>query len=307
MPFTVITLKSVPPSLKGDLTRWMQEIDTGVYVGNFNTRIRENLWQRVCKQVGRGEATMSFACRNELGYDFCTFNSKREVVHYDGLPLVLYPEKADQQQAELGKGFSEAYKMHKARKKTSSSSSSESNHLSLDSTQKSEGNIVSYVVIDIETTGLYAETDAIIEIGAVKITEGNEEHFQRLVNIGFGLSDSIIRLTGITDSMLQQNGNSLESVLREFLEFIDGLDIIGYNSQFDIKFLNKGLEQCGMKPLTNTIYDLKKIVKKENLFQANYKLDTSLKAFGIEKSVPHRALEDAKLIYELSTKVKKFW
>ena len=140
---------------------------------------------------------------------------------------------------------------------------------------------------------------AIIEIGAVKITEGNEEHFQRLVNIGFGLSDSIIRLTGITDSMLQQNGNSLESVLREFLEFIDGLDIIGYNSQFDIKFLNKGLEQCGMKPLTNTIYDLKKIVKNENLFQANYKLDTSLKVYGIEKSVPHRALEDAKLIYEL--------
>lgn len=67
MPFTVITLKSVPPSLKGDLTRWMQEIDTGVYVGNFNTRIRENLWQRVCKQVGRGEATMSFAVVMNLG------------------------------------------------------------------------------------------------------------------------------------------------------------------------------------------------------------------------------------------------
>lgn len=305
MPFTVITLKSVPPSLKGDLTRWMQEIDTGVFVGNFNTRIRENLWQRVCKQVGKGEATMSFACRNELGYDFCTFNSTRQVMYYDGLPLVLYPEKEDQLKEELGKGFSDAYKMHKAMKKMSSGSSSESNHLSHDSTQKSEGKD-SYVVIDIETTGLYAEADAIIEIGAVKITEGNEEYFQRLVNIGFGLSDSIIRLTGITDSMLQQNGNSLESVLKEFLDFIDGLDLIGYNSQFDIKFLNKSLEQCGMKHLTNTIYDLKKIVKKDNLFQANYKLDTSLKAYGIEKSVPHRALEDAKLIYELSTKVKKF-
>lgn len=46
MPFTVITLKSVPPSLKGDLTRWMQEIDTGVYVGNFNTRIRDYILKK---------------------------------------------------------------------------------------------------------------------------------------------------------------------------------------------------------------------------------------------------------------------
>ena len=305
MPFTVITLKSVPPSLRGDLTRWMQEIDTGVYVGNFNTRIREYLWQRVCKQVGKGEATMSFACRNEIGYDFCTYNSSREVVYYDGIPLVLYPEKAYQQKKDLGKGFSDAYKMHKARKNTLHSSSSMSNHLPHGSTQKSD-EIDSYVVIDIETTGLYAETDSIIEIGAIKIRGGNKLYFQRLVKVDIGLPENIIRLTGITDRMLQQSGVSIEAALIDFLDFIEELDLIGYNSQFDIKFLNKSLKQCGMQSLTNTIYDLKKIIQKDNLFQANYKLDTSLKSYGIEKSVPHRALEDAKLIYELSTKVKKF-
>ena len=42
MPFTVITLKRSTPSLRGDLTKWMQEIATGVYIGNFNTRVREN-------------------------------------------------------------------------------------------------------------------------------------------------------------------------------------------------------------------------------------------------------------------------
>ena len=42
MPFTVVTLKSVPPSLRGDLTKWMQEIATGVYIGNFNSRIERN-------------------------------------------------------------------------------------------------------------------------------------------------------------------------------------------------------------------------------------------------------------------------
>ena len=44
MPFTVITLKSSPSSLRGDLTKWMQEIATGVYVGNFNKKVREELW-----------------------------------------------------------------------------------------------------------------------------------------------------------------------------------------------------------------------------------------------------------------------
>ena len=77
MPMTVITLKSVPQSLRGDLTRWMQEIATGVYVGNFNSRIREYLWNRVKETMGHGEASMCFAARNEFGYDFVTENTLR--------------------------------------------------------------------------------------------------------------------------------------------------------------------------------------------------------------------------------------
>ena len=74
MPLTVITLKNVPPSLRGDLTKWMQEIATGVFIGNFNVRVREQLWSRVKDSVGNGEATLSFAHRNELGYHFDTIN-----------------------------------------------------------------------------------------------------------------------------------------------------------------------------------------------------------------------------------------
>ena len=54
MPMTVITLKKVPASLRGDLTKWMQEIATGVYVGNFSTRVRQYLWERICNsEIGR--------------------------------------------------------------------------------------------------------------------------------------------------------------------------------------------------------------------------------------------------------------
>lgn len=62
MPLTVITLKNVPPSLRGDLTKWMQEIATGVYIGNFNSKIRDNLWKRVKEISGCGEVTLSFYC-----------------------------------------------------------------------------------------------------------------------------------------------------------------------------------------------------------------------------------------------------
>ena len=78
MPLTVITIKNVPQSLRGDLTKWMQEIATGVYVGNFNVKVRENLWNRVKDSVKCGEATISFSYRNEIGYNFDTINANLE-------------------------------------------------------------------------------------------------------------------------------------------------------------------------------------------------------------------------------------
>ena len=53
MPMTVITLKKVPASLRGNLTKGMQEIATGVYVGNFSTRVRLSV-ERICNSVGEG-------------------------------------------------------------------------------------------------------------------------------------------------------------------------------------------------------------------------------------------------------------
>ena len=59
MPFTVITLSKVPSSLRGDLTKWLQEVASGVYVGNLNTKVREKLWDRVKDNLKDGEATIS--------------------------------------------------------------------------------------------------------------------------------------------------------------------------------------------------------------------------------------------------------
>jgi CRISPR-associated endoribonuclease Cas2 subtype I-E len=52
----VITLSKVPPSLRGVLTKWCQEVQTGVYVGRFSARIRDSLWERIQRDIGSGEA-----------------------------------------------------------------------------------------------------------------------------------------------------------------------------------------------------------------------------------------------------------
>ncbi|NMD37348.1 MAG: type I-E CRISPR-associated endoribonuclease Cas2, partial [Christensenellaceae bacterium] len=116
MPLTVITLSNVPKSLKGDLSKWMQEIATGVYVGNFNTKVREKLWERVTANIEEGEATISYYYRNEIGYKFSTVNTKRESVDFDGIPLVMLKNSENFKEENIKLGYSKASKIRKSKK-----------------------------------------------------------------------------------------------------------------------------------------------------------------------------------------------
>ena len=62
----VITMNSCPPKLRGDLTKWLFEIHTGVYVGQVNAKVREMLWGRVCQNIKDGQAVMVYSFANEL-------------------------------------------------------------------------------------------------------------------------------------------------------------------------------------------------------------------------------------------------
>lgn len=79
--------------------------------------------------------------------------------------------------------------------------------------------------------------------------------------------------------------------------------MIGYNLDFDIKFINAALKRIDLPKLQNKTYDIMKYVKREKLFLQNYKLQTVLKEYGIDEKVPHRALEDARLSLKLISKV----
>ncbi|MDD7363432.1 MAG: type I-E CRISPR-associated endoribonuclease Cas2e [Peptoniphilus sp.] len=291
MPFTVITLTNVPPSLRGDLTKWMQEISTGVYVGNFNTAIREKLWERVKESARTGEATMSYACRNEIGYDFEIGHARRERIDCDGIPLVfIKKEETEQPEQRMDRGFSNAAKFRKAKR------------FSRGTKKLAEP----YVVLDVETDGLDEKKHEIIEIGIVRVDGDKKDNYHALIEHRHPLPEKIVALTGITDQLLSERGRPLEDVLPEVMQFIGDRPIVGYNVAFDVKFLDRALRTSDEGALKNRCIDLKAMVKKEKQFLKSYTLQSVLKAYGIGRTVPHRALEDAEIIEELSGKVNEF-
>lgn len=282
----VITLTKTPPALRGDLTRWCQEIQTGVYVGDVSARVRDKLWERVQTNIGNGEATLVYNTNNEQGYAFKTTRKSKQVVDLDGMLFVKHVVN----QETVEHGFSNAAKFHKAHK-------AERMRASAAAAKQKE-----FVAVDIETTGLNTETDQILSIGAVK-HDGTE--FYRLIKQDVDVPKQIVELTGITSEMLSKEGVPLQEVLVELTDFVGDVPIVGYNFRFDSAFLNRDYRKCGMQELKNEIKDLLPVVKRKEKFLDNYKLQTVLSNYGIENKVPHNAVSDARATKELAMKLIK--
>src|SRR5574344_862445 len=108
----VITLTDCPISLRGDLTKWLLEINAGVFVGKVSARVRDNLWERVVKNVKNGRATLVYSTNNEQRMDFRIHHSENEIIDFDGLKLVLKPSRARTKRlAQRRMGFSRAAKL----------------------------------------------------------------------------------------------------------------------------------------------------------------------------------------------------
>ena len=74
----VIMLSDCPPKVRGDLSKWLCEINTGVFVGNVSSRVREEVWQRICENIKSGQATMVFSAPGEQKMDFRVHNTTWE-------------------------------------------------------------------------------------------------------------------------------------------------------------------------------------------------------------------------------------
>lgn len=296
MSMTVITLQNSTAALRGDLSKWMQEIATGVYVGNLNAKVRESLWKRVKDSVGLGQATLTHYSRCELGYKIYTYNSKRTIIDYDGLQLVNFPSVTHSKKVDgIKKDFSLAAEYRKANK-----------FHNVENSYLPNSPTVDCVFIDIETEGFNEEVDRIIEIAAIKLSGNNLSEFSRLINIGRELKSGIASLTGINTEMLKCEGVMISEALSEFIRFIGDKPLVGFNVNFDIRFIDQELSRVNMKALRNTHYDLLSYIKKDKMFLKSYSLDNVLEVYGIKTEVRHRALIDARLVSNLSRKVNGF-
>jgi CRISPR-associated protein Cas2 len=291
---TVITITDVPPSLRGDLTKWLFEINSGVYVGNLTARVREQLWQRVCDGAKQGRATMVFRANNEQHLDFRVHNTTWEPIDFDGLKLMMRPNsQRAQAQSELRRGFSNAAKQRKAQQMQSRQA-------------KKEPPAQGYAVVDVETTGLSAGEHEIIEIGALKARPGEPpEAYQAYVKPSAPLPEAIAKLTGLTSEILQAQGRPLEEVLPEFLEFLGDLPMVSHNVAFDAAFLRAACQTCGMPPLPNQCIDTLRLSKRLVDSAQNYKLQTLLEHLGLPTDGLHRSLGDCEGTRQLYEKLKE--
>ena len=158
-----------------------------------------------------------------------------------------------------------------------------------------------YVVFDLETTGLDADTDEIIEIGAVRVINGKvtDQTFQQLVNPGVKIPAEATEVNHITDSMVKGQPKMSE-VLPAFLTFVDGDLLVAHNGGFDASFLDNACKRYGYTAPERYFDTMRLSVYWPNL--KNRKLSTFLKAAGIRNDVAHRALSDAIATAELCVK-----
>jgi CRISPR-associated protein Cas2 len=285
----VIALSKVPLSLRGDLTKWCQEIQVGIYVGRFSARIRDQLWERIQKNIGSGEATIVYTTNNELGYTFKSTRRDRKVVNYEGIPLLMHVEN---QPTSIKHGFSDAAKFQRIRYRQSRGGSG--------TTIKKR----SIVALDIETTGLDVTTDKILSIGAVKQNSDKEiERLYRIIKIDSTIPAKIVKLTGLSQQLVEEKGVDLATALTELKEFIGKSMVVGYNIVFDWGFIENGYAIIGQERLDSRLVDLMQVVRKKEAFLDNFRFETVLKNYKIENHSPHNSMSDAEATVKLMTKL----
>ena len=159
----------------------------------------------------------------------------------------------------------------------------------------------SYVVFDLETTGLSPDKNKIIEIGAVKVVDGAiTERFSTFVNPEVPIPYNIEQLTSIKDDMVL-DAPRIEEILPEFMKFCEGTVMVAHNAEFDTGFIRKNCERMGL-PFDFTIADTVALAR-ILLPQLNrFKLDTVAKAVGVSLDHHHRAVDDAACTAEIFVK-----
>lgn len=155
---------------------------------------------------------------------------------------------------------------------------------------------VTFVVVDLETTGGSAESDAITEIGAVKVRGGEIlGELGTLVDPGRAIPPYIVEITGITTAMVR-NAPRIEAVLPGFLEFARGAVLVAHNAGFDIGFLKAAAARAAIPwprfQVLCTVKLARRVLSRDEA--PSVKLSVLASLLGADTTPTHRALDDAR-------------
>lgn len=156
----------------------------------------------------------------------------------------------------------------------------------------SNKNYNSYVVFDIETTGLSSRNDKITEIGAVKIIDGTiVDRFSQLVNPEREIPQVVVELTGISNAKVE-NEPTIEEVIPNFYEFSKDCVLVAHNAKFDISFIRREYANNNLE-FSHPILDTLVLARALMTNMKRFNLGTLCKNLGVSLVGAHRAVNDA--------------
>ena len=156
-----------------------------------------------------------------------------------------------------------------------------------------------YVVFDLETTGLSPKNNEIIEIGAVKIKNHEViDRYQSFVKPDNKIPSKITDLTGINDNMVA-DAEKIDNVLDDFIDFIDDSVLVAHNADFDYSFLQSAFLKTNRKEAEYPVLDTLALSRALLSGIKNHKLNTLAEYFNVNLENHHRADDDAEATAEI--------
>lgn len=163
-----------------------------------------------------------------------------------------------------------------------------------------------YVVFDLETTGIYTDSDEVIEISGIKVKDGKAaEEFTSLVNPGRHIPAGASAVNGIRDDMVK-DAPVFSQVLGDFLEFAGDMTLVGHNiHNFDMKFIYRDAQKFYGKIPGNDYIDTLRFARKVLPGLSHHKLVDLAEYYGISAKGAHRALNDCRMNQQIFESLAK--
>ncbi len=160
-----------------------------------------------------------------------------------------------------------------------------------------------FIALDLETTGLWAAADRIVEIAAVRFRESGEviDTFQSLVNPERLNSPGAYAVHGITDQELAQapRASDLLPELLTFLGNAESAPVVAHNASFDAGFLGTELKRAGLGVPLHAMYDTLALARERLPMLESHRLESVARHFGLDAAGAHRAMTDTLLVKEI--------